>query len=156
MQAWGGTSFGATDNFSRYQWSSEYAKTFGANTFDAALKLGGLYSKAPSVYPYFDLGGFLQLSGLRAGELRADQFAFARLMGFRKIGNLPAFGRGIYVGGSLESGRTNSPNSVIAPGRSVNAASLFIGLDTSIGPFYIGYGQATGSRRSAYLFLGRP
>ncbi len=150
------TAFGAGDNFSRYQWSSEYAKTFGANTFDVALKFGGLYSKAPSVYPYFDLGGFLQLSGLRAGELRADQFAFARLMGFQKIGNLPALGRGIYVGGSLEAGRTDSPNSTIAPGRSVNAASLFIGLDTSLGPFYIGYGQATGSRRSAYLFLGRP
>ena len=150
------TSFGATDDFSRYQWSSEYAKTFGVNTVDVALKFGGLYSKAPSVYPYFELGGFLQLSGLRAGELRADQFALARLMMFRQMGTMPVFGRGIYVGGSLEAGRTNSPNNNFAPGRSVFAASLFVGLDTSIGPFYVGYGQATGSRRSAYLFLGRP
>jgi len=150
------TAFGANANFARYQWSSEYAKTFGANTVDVALKFGGLYSKAPSVYPYFELGGFLQLSGLRAGELRSDQFALARLMSFRKIGDMPAFGRGIYVGGSLEAGRTDSPNNAISPGRSIYAASLFLGLDTSIGPFYLGYGQATGSRKSAYLFLGRP
>lgn len=150
------TSFGATDNFSRYQWSSEYAKTFGVNTVDVALKFGGLYSKAQSVYPYFELGGFLQLSGLRAGELRADQFALARLMMFRQMGTMPVFGRGIYVGGSLEAGRTHSPNNNFAPDRSVFAASLFVGLDTSIGPFYVGYGHATGSRRSAYLFLGRP
>lgn len=150
------TSFGATDNFSRYQWSSEYAKTFGVNTVDVALKFGGLYSKAPSVYPYFELGGFLQLSGLRAGELRADQFALARLMMFQQMGTMPVFGRGIYVGGSLEAGRTNSPNNNFAPDRSVFAASLFVGLDTSIGPFYLGYGHAQGSRRSAYLFLGRP
>ncbi len=150
------TAFGANDNFARYQWSSEYAKTFGANTIDVALKFGGLYSKAPSVYPYFELGGFLQLSGLRPGELRSDQFALARLMSFRKIGDMPAFGRGIYVGGSLEAGRTDSPNNNISPERTVYAASLVLGLDTSIGPFYLGYGHATGSRRSAYLFLGRP
>ena len=150
------TSMGATDNFSRYQWSSEYAKTYGVNTVDVALKFGGLYSKAKSVYPYFELGGFLQLSGLRAGELRADQFALARLMTFRQVGTMPGFGRGIYVGGSLEAGRTNSPNNNFAPDRSVYAASLFVGLDTAIGPFYVGYGHATGSRRSAYLFLGRP
>ena len=150
------TSFGATDDFARYQWSSEYAKTFGVNTVDVALKFGGLYSKAPSVYPYFELGGFLQLSGLRAGELRADQFALARVMTFRQVGTMPVFGRGIYVGGSLEAGRTNSTNNNIAPERAVYAASLFVGLDTAIGPFYLGYGHATGSRGSAYLFLGRP
>ena len=77
-------------------------------------------------------------------------------MSFRKIGEMPAFGRGIYVGGSLEAGRTDSPNNNTSPERRVYAASVFLGLDTSIGPFYLGYGHATGSRRSAYLFLGRP
>jgi NTE family protein len=150
------TSIGASSTFSRYQWSSEYAKSFGEYTVDVALKFGGLYSKAPSAYPYFELGGFLQLSGLRAGELRSDQIALARVMAFRRVGHLPAFGRGIYVGGSLEAGRTDSPNNPISPERTVYAASLFLGLDTSLGPFYVGYGHATGSRRSAYLFLGRP
>ena len=77
-------------------------------------------------------------------------------MTFRQVGTMPVFGRGIYVGGSLEAGRTNSTNNNIAPERAVYAASLFVGLDTAIGPFYLGYGHATGSRRSAYLFLGRP
>ncbi len=148
--------FGASSNFSRYQWSSEYAKTFGANTFDAALKFGGSYSKAPSAYPYFELGGFLQLSGLSANELRADQIALFRMMAFRKIGNMPAFGRGIYVGGSLEAGTTDAPNIPNADAKRITAGSVFLGLDTSIGPFYLGYGQASGGRRSAYLLLGRP
>jgi NTE family protein len=150
------TSFSAGNNFSRYQWSSEYAKTFGENTIDVALKFGGLYSKAPSAYPYFELGGFLQLSGLRAGELRADQVALARVIGFRRIGNLPAFGRGIYLGGSLEAGALESPNTLTSAAKTLYGSSVFLGLDTSIGPFYIGYGHATGARRSAYLLLGRP
>ena len=150
------TTFAASSNFSRYQWSSEYAKTFGANTFDAALKFGGSYSKAATAYPYFELGGFLQLSGLRANELRADQIALFRLMAFRRIGSMPAFGRGIYFGGSLEAGTADAPNTPNADAKRIYAGSVFLGLDTSIGPFYIGYGQASGARRSAYLFLGRP
>ena len=150
------TSFGASSTFSRYQWSSEYAHTYGANTVDLALKFGGLYSKAPSAYPYFELGGFLQLSGLRAAEMRGDQVALARAMAFRKIGNMPAFGRGIYVGGSLEVGRIDSPNNDFTLERSLFGGSLFLGLDTSLGPLYVGYGHATGNRRSAYLMLGRP
>lgn len=149
-------AFGATTAFSRYQWSSEYAHTFGANTVDVALKFGGLYSKAPSAYPYFELGGFLQLSGLRAAEMRGDQVALGRIMAFRRIGDMPAFGRGIYAGGSLEVGRIDSPNNDVTLERSLFGGSVFLGLDTSLGPFYIGYGHASGKRRSAYLMLGRP
>lgn len=149
-------SFGATAPFTRVQWLSEYAHTFGENTFDAALKFGGLYSKAPAAYPQFELGGFLQLSGLRAGELRGDQITLLRLMAFRRIANMPAFGRGIYLGGSMEAGRVDAPNDIFTFKTSVYAGSIFLGLDTSLGPFYLGYGHATGSRRSAYLFLGRP
>ena len=121
-----------------------------------AVKLGGLCSKAQSVCPYFGLGGFLQLSGLRAGELRSDQFALARLMSFRKMGDLAALQRGIYFGGSLEAGHTDSPNNNINPDRLVYAGSVCLGLETLIKPFYSGYGHATGSRRSAYFFRGRP
>lgn len=149
-------SFGASSVFTRVQWLSEYAHTFGENTVDVALKFGGLYSEALAAYPQFELGGFLQVSGLRAGELRGDQITLLRLMGFRKVGNMPAFGRGIYVGGSMEAGRIDAPNSLFSFEKSVYAGSLFIGLDTSLGPFYLGYGQASGKRRSAYLFLGRP
>jgi len=149
-------AFGASADFSRYQLQSEYAQTFGENTVDLALKFGGLYSKADTQYPYFELGGFLQLSGLRSGELRADQVSLARAMVFRRVGAMPAFGRGIYVGGSFEVGNVDSPNIARSQSRNLLAGSLFLGLDTSIGPFYIGYGQATRGRKSGYLFLGRP
>ena len=88
--------------------------------------------------------------------MRGDQVALARAMAFRKIGNMPAFGRGIYVGGSLEVGRIDSPNNDFTLERSLFGGSLFLGLDTSLGPLYVGYGHATGNRRSAYLMLGRP
>ena len=77
-------------------------------------------------------------------------------MAFRKIGNIPAFGRGIYFDGSLEAGSTDSPNASNVEAKCIFAGGVFLGLDTSMGPFYIGYGQASGARRSTCLFLGRP
>ena len=149
-------AFGATAGYTRVQWASEYARSIGDNTFDFALKYGTVFSRESVVFPYFELGGLLQMSGLRPGELRGDRVAFARITGFRRIGTMPAFGRGIYVGGSLETGRIESPSNPLLPAVTLYGGSVFLGLDTSLGPLYVGYGQASGNRRNAYLFLGRP
>ena len=34
------------------------------------------------------------------------------------------------------------------------AGSVWFGLDTPLGPFYLGYGLAEGGHDSVYLFLG--
>jgi len=36
------------------------------------------------------------------------------------------------------------------------AASVFLGLDTVIGPLYLGWGRTFGGESALYLFLGRP
>jgi NTE family protein len=74
----------------------------------------------------------------------------------RQIGAMPAFGRGIYLGGSLEAGKVYGGATVLEFDRSVLGGSLFLGLDTSIGPLYLGAGRASGRNHSAYLYLGRP
>ena len=35
------------------------------------------------------------------------------------------------------------------------AGSIFLGLDTLIGPLYLTYGHAEGGNNSGYLFLGQ-
>ena len=35
------------------------------------------------------------------------------------------------------------------------AGSVFLGLDTFLGPIYLAYGHAEGGQDSAYLFLGQ-
>ncbi len=149
-------AFGATSSFTRYQWLAEYAFSMGANTVDIALRGGSVSRRAGLDYPQFELGGFLQLSGLRSGQLRGDRMKFARLKAMRQIGTLPAFGRGIYLGGSLEAGSMDGGATTLDFNRSVFGASLFLGIDTTVGPLYIGAGRASGGNQSAYLFLGRP
>ncbi len=74
---------------------------------NVAVQAGGI-TKARTVDPIsdFNLGGFLQLSGLRTDQLSGDYLGFARAVYYHQIGNLPLLGRGVYVGGSLEAGNT--------------------------------------------------
>ncbi len=149
-------AFGANASFTRYQWLAEHAFSIGSNTVDVAVRGGSVSRSQAQGYPQFELGGFLQLSGLRSGQLRGDRMNFGRLKAMRQIGTMPAFGRGIYLGGSLEAGKVYGGATVLEFDRSVLGGSLFLGLDTSIGPLYLGAGRASGRNHSAYLYLGRP
>ena len=77
-------------------------------------------------------------------------------MVFRKIGNMPAFGRGIYVGGSLEVGRIDSPNNDFTLERSLFGGSLFLRLERPWGRLCGLWSRHWQTGRSAYLMLGRP
>jgi NTE family protein len=149
-------ALGASTSFTRYQWLAEHALSIGSNTVDFAVRGGSVSRSEVLGYPQFELGGFLQLSGLRSGQLRGDRMSFARVKVMRQVGTMPAFGRGIYVGGSFEAGKVDGGATALEFNRSVFGGSLFLGLDTSIGPLYLGAGRASGGNHSAYLFLGRP
>jgi len=74
---------------------------------------------------------------------------------YRRIGNiewLPA-----YVGMSMEYGNVYEERDDIslATDNALLAASIFLGVDTVVGPVYLGYGHAEQGHDSVYLFLGR-
>ncbi|MBK9115814.1 MAG: patatin-like phospholipase family protein [Betaproteobacteria bacterium] len=103
----------------------------------------------------FNLGGFLQLSGLRTGQLSGDYLGFARAVYYHQIGNLPLLGRGVYVGGSLEAGDVWAERSDVSLKGIYTAGSVFVAADTWIGPFYFAWGRASGGATSFYIYLGR-
>ena len=43
----------------------------------------------------------------------------------------------------------------LSPDDAILAGSLFLGVDTLLGPIYMGFGHAEGGENSVYLFLGR-
>ena len=103
----------------------------------------------------FNLGGFLQLSGLRTGQLSGDYVGFARAVYYHQIGNLPLLGRGVYVGGSLEAGDVWQERGDVSLKGIYTAGSVFVAADTWLGPFYFAWGRASGGATSFYIYLGR-
>ena len=61
----------------------------------------------------------------------------------------------IYVGGSLELGGVWQDSDEISFDNSIFAGSLFVGLDTFIGPVYTAGGLAEGGNSALYLYVGR-
>jgi NTE family protein len=123
----------------------------------AAFVTGGTNLSSDTL-PYYDdfaLGGFLNLSGLEQNELTGDESALVVLAPYRKFASLPSmFGGDLYLGGSLEAGQTWRGTSPSFDDLQI-AGSLWAGVDTLFGPFYLAYGRTENDVDSWYLFLGR-
>jgi len=110
-----------------------------------------------NVRSYFPLGGFLNLSGLRADSLAGPHYGIARAILLRSVGN---GGEGVlnvpaYVGMSLEAGNVWSERRLVSGSTLHRDAALFFGADTYLGPAYLAVGFDDGGRSAFYLFLGR-
>jgi len=105
----------------------------------------------------FPLGGFLNLSGIKADSLAGPHFAIARGLLYKQIGrggpgylDVPT-----YLGMSLEMGNVWQERGQASFANTRRDASLFLGLDTLLGPVYLAYGYDDKGSQAFYLFLGR-
>ena len=101
------------------------------------------------------LGGFLNLSGYAERTLVGDQLAFARAVYYRHVGDSSAlFSQPFYVGASLEAGNVWDDRGDAGFGDLVHAGSVFVGLESFLGPMFLGYGRADTGEGSFYLTFG--
>jgi NTE family protein len=116
-------------------------------------RLGTTFDGTAPQESEFRTGGFLNLSGLDQNALLGQHFGLLSACTLRRLGDidlLPA-----YIGGSLEVGNAWQRRDDIDVDGLITAGTVFIGLDSFVGPLYVGYGLAEGGRGSFYLFLGR-
>jgi NTE family protein len=146
-----------SDNSSRAAAVVDAAYAFTPDTFLTFQARAGAITKARAADPItdFNLGGFLQISGLRTGQLGGNYLGFARVVGYHQIATVPIVGRAVYVGGSFEAGNVWNQSSSVSIVDVFTAGSVFLAADTWLGPFYIAYGRASGGQHSFYLYLGR-
>jgi NTE family protein len=145
------SELGEDSGFDQVRAEFRRAFTWGRNTLLPQLRFEQTVRGDPPIYALYRGGGFLNLSGFENNALSGEAFALAEIIYYRRINDsalLPVF-----VGGSLEYGdATNNLNLTNMRG----AGSLFLGVDSFIGPLYLGAGTAEGGHSSAYLILGRP
>jgi NTE family protein len=137
------------------------ADTFGRHTVVFWASAGSTVSSesdTPAIEDFFTLGGFLSLSGLAPESIAGPHFGIARLLYYRQIGregpgflNVPT-----YAGASLEFGNVWQERADASTSSALKDASIFLGLDTLIGPLYLAAGVDNGGETAFYLFLGRP
>ena len=142
-------------SFGRYTGVFSAAGGTTLNTPDVAQILpGGIPA---DVQLLFTLGGFLNLSGLKANSLSGPHYGIARTLFYKQIGrggpgylDVPT-----YLGVSFEMGNVWATRSEVSFGNTHRDESIFLGMDTFLGPVYIATGFDNRGRQAFYLFLGR-
>lgn len=131
------------------------AFSWGKNTLQLNLAAGSAVNTGLPYYDYFQLGGFRRLSGFQHNELAGPYMAFSSLTYFRELSRLsPILGGGIYLGASVEAGNTWMQASDMSPRNVLMGGSVFLGVDSPLGPIFLGYGIAEGNRSSLTFTLG--
>ncbi len=154
------TDLGSDVAFDRASADWLVARSRGRNTFVLWTSAGTTVRGAirpTAVQDFYTLGGFLNLSGLAAQSLEGPTYAIGRGVYFRQVGR---GGTGLlqfptYLGVSFEAGNVWQRRGQIGWGGARKDVSLFLGLDTFLGPLYVGGGYDTTGNSAYYLFLGR-
>ena len=136
-----------------------YAHSWGRNTGilwgSAGLRTD---NEIDNFRSFFSLGGFLNMSGFAPETLVGPNYAILRAIYYRQIGvdgssgflNMP-----VYVGASLEEGNVWDRRQDISFNSARTNGSVFLGLDTILGPVYFALGLNDDGSSAYYLFLGR-
>ncbi|TAD87795.1 MAG: hypothetical protein EAZ99_16345 [Alphaproteobacteria bacterium] len=127
--------------------------SFGRNTVRLQVAGGATFDGSNAPQNSFQLGGLFALSGYPQGELTGSHFGLGSILFYRKISEQTLlFDLPIFLGASLETGSiwTDGDHS-----RQLRwSGSLFAGLDTPLGPMYLGYGNGGAERHAIYFNLG--
>ena len=150
-------SLGSDENYRQWELLLNKPFTFGANT----LIVGGRYARTLDsnelINASYQLGGAQQLSGYQKNALAGQNVSLARLIYYRRLTreNLFALSMPIYAGLSMERGRAwDATRQSQYDSGYINALSLFLTLDSPLGPVNFSYGLNSESQSAFYLNLG--
>lgn len=139
-----------------YQVDLTQPLTYERHTLLLKGSFGG--SDSAELFPIYvqDLGGFLNLSGFNRYELSGRYKAFVSASyRYRWFDNdFGMFSSPVYVGASIEKGNVWADDSDISWSSALAAGSVYVGIDTFLGPAYLAFGYNEQERSSLYLLFG--
>jgi NTE family protein len=150
------TQLGSSDaaRITRLRW--DWALSYGANRWllGASVNTASGNGANVQIAAQSQIGGLANLSGYTENQLFASQTALLRAVYYRRVTNADAlFSLPLYLGGSLEAGGWWNERRRIGSNM-IGAGSVFVGIDTFLGPIFLGYGYAQGGHNAAYLTFG--
>jgi len=151
--AGGRESLGTDTEFDQLRIGLSGAKSWDRNTLLAGIRYGTTFSGQAPVERLYRLGGFLNLSGLNPDELSGQHTGIATLAYYRRLGDITLLPT--YIGATAELGNTWQDKSDISLDSSIFAGSVFVGVDSILGPIYLAVGLAEHGQTALYFYVGR-
>ena len=149
------TGLDSDQRYRQWQFNLDKAVSRGADTWVLGGRYGRTLDTAEVVTSSFVLGGARQLSGFRQDSVSGQNISLLRMVYYRRLtprAYLP-LDFPLYLGGSLERGRAWNNDNEFDSGY-INAASIFLGIETPLGPLNLSYGANSEQEKAVYLNLG--
>lgn len=147
---------GSDQRYRQWDFKLDKALSSGPNSWVLGGRYGRTLDDADVVVSSLVMGGPRQLSGFRQNSLSGQNLSLMRMVYYRRLtprAYLP-LDFPLYLGGSLERGRVWNNDNEFDSGY-INAASVFVGFDTPLGPLSFSYGFNTEDQKAVYLNLGQ-
>jgi len=145
---------GADSKFDQLSLKGSVIFTHKRNSFAASGLYNSTIKGMAPVQNRFTLGGFGRLSGFTSNHLSGQHSALAILGYYRRLNSNRR--NPVYAGFTLESGNVWDVRSDISLDDTIQAGSIFLGINSFLGPIYIAYGRAEGANEAVYFFIGKP
>ncbi|MDD0972566.1 patatin-like phospholipase family protein [Pseudomonas fontis] len=146
---------GSDERYRQWEFKLDKALSSGPDTWVFGGRYGRTLDDAEVVTSSFVMGGARELSGFRQNSISGQNISLLRMVYYRRLtprAYLP-LDFPLYLGGSLERGRAWNNDNEFDSGY-INAASIFLGFDTPLGPLNFSYGVNTEDQKAVYLNLG--
>ena len=164
--SWSDGNLGADTDYEAWNTGATASYSLGRNTFTAIgrwaqrdLDSSGITGAGADVLPAraFTLGGFLDLSGYTKDSLAGNYLGFAALTYYRRLTeqSILPIDMPVYAGASIEAGNTWLEKDDAGFDDLIYAGSLFLGIDSAVGPIYLGVGMGEDSEYALYLKIGQ-
>jgi NTE family protein len=152
---WAGAreSLGTDVDFDQLTMGISAANSWGRHTLLSGIRYGTTSNGRAPAERLYRLGGFLNLSGLNPDELSGQHFGIGTLAYYQRVGDIALLPT--YIGATVELGNTWQDTSEISLKNSIFAGSVFMGVDSILGPIYVAVGLAEGGRSALYFYIGR-
>ncbi|MGL5974088.1 MAG: patatin-like phospholipase family protein, partial [Aeromonas sobria] len=126
------------------------------HSLNLILEGGGSGSEEVVPLHIQDLGGLFRLSGFQRYQLSGRYSLFGGLRYIYRVADndFGALKVPLYLGGSLEQGGVWNKGEDISLESSFTAGSVYVGVESFLGPIFLGYGMAEGGNDVFYLQLG--
>ncbi|MEJ2576968.1 MAG: patatin-like phospholipase family protein [Gammaproteobacteria bacterium] len=149
-------SLGSSTDYDRLSVRLRGAATAGPVSFLGRVEGGTSFNSSLPFHDRFEAGGFMRLSGLERGRLFGDDLALAAVGAQIPIARIsPVLGRRVYLGLIGEAGQAWQADDEPTLDDVLLGFTTYIGMESMLGPIYLGYGYVEGGHHAMYVFLGQ-
>lgn len=145
-------SLGADEDFEQYNFDGIYAYGFGAHSVQAGLRYHTTLSGVAPLQSTYRVGGFTRLVGYQPNELFGQHYGV--LLGGYSYRMASLMNQPAVLGVMLEYGNVWQNRTDMGFGDSVLNGSVYVAIDSWIGPILLGLGAREGGNSNLFLEVG--